>query len=98
MYESCIHTKFTHFVLVKAFRFVLHIVSIADSGVMGCHAKRTSALISLRTIVPSIHQVALIDREGIQSLHICLQLLRRYWADWQELLCEQLFHLLENLQ
>ena len=37
-------------------------------------SKGTSAFISLRQlIVPSAHQVALIDREGIHILHICLR-------------------------
>ena len=40
-------------------------------------------------IVPSVHQVALIDLDGIQILHTCLQLLRKDWADWQKQLCEK---------
>ena len=49
-------------------------------------------------IVPSPHQVALIDHEGIQILHTCLRLLRKDWADWQRQLCEKYSQLFLDLQ
>ena len=80
--------------LVKAFRFVLHIVAIEDSGVMGCHSPKEllswSHWARVRNlIVPSPHQVAPICREGFHILHAFPRLLRKDWADLQKQLCDK---------
>ena len=81
--KSCSNTKFTHFIfVVTAFQFALHFVVIVNSELL-------SSSHWAQLIVPSLHQIALIYREGIHIIHTSPRLLRKDWADLQKRLCEK---------